>query len=91
VPSSDSGRAGAAGRSQWSAAPLSTAPASRAASGLALARPCVTASGQLRYRLAGNRRIRLAGSPDGRWQRCDRAGRCEIVEEAEAFTEEMAR
>jgi hypothetical protein len=46
---------------------------------------------KLRYRLAGNRRIRLAGFPDGRWHRCDQAGRCEIVKDGEAFTEEVAR
>jgi hypothetical protein len=50
----------------------------------------IPANGQLLYRLAGNRRIRLAGSPDGRWRRCDQAGRCEIVKDGEAFTEEAA-
>jgi hypothetical protein len=36
-------------------------------------------------------RVRLAGSPGGRWQRCDRARRCEIVEREAAFTEEERR
>jgi hypothetical protein len=54
-------------------------------------RHVVTASGQTPLPASRYLRIRLAGSPGGRWCRCDRAERCEIVKEGEALTEEVAR
>jgi hypothetical protein len=50
-----------------------------------------SASGQLRYRLAGTRRTRLAGYPDCRWHRCGQAASREIVKAGEAFTAEVAK